>query len=86
MDGNRDLIPAGTRPALDWLRGEPMLEELLRDPVLRILMRSDGIDPEDFRAFLRELRGAARARRQRDTTGGASPHPHPSHAPSATRR
>ena len=54
--------PAATR----WLRGEPRLDELLADPVVFSLMRSDGIDPARFRIFLDEIRRDARARRRRD--------------------
>jgi hypothetical protein len=52
--------------AAKWLRGEPRLEELLADPVVFSLMRSDGVDPARFRVFLDEIRRDARARRQRD--------------------
>jgi len=52
--------------AAKWLRGEPRLEELLADPVVFSLMRSDGIDPARFRVFLDEIRRAARSRLQRD--------------------
>ena len=59
--------------AAKWLRGEPRLEELLADPVVFSLMRSDGIDPARFRVFLDEIRRAARSRRQRDRDDAASP-------------
>lgn len=32
-----------------WLHGEPSVEELLRDPIARILMRYDGITEDDVR-------------------------------------
>jgi hypothetical protein len=59
MDGNRDAIQDRARPARDWLRGEPPLDELLDDSVLHTLLRSDGIDPADLRRFLRRLRRSA---------------------------
>lgn len=77
MDGNRDAIQDGARPARDWLSGEPRLDELLDDSVLHTLLRSDGLDPERLRVFLRELRRHARARAQRAMTGAAPPLPLP---------
>jgi len=41
---------------------EPSLEELLCDPVLGSLMRSDRVDPRRFRAFLLGLRLSAPGR------------------------
>jgi hypothetical protein len=58
MDGNHDAIQ--THAPREWLSGEPRLDELLEDPVLRTLLRSDGIDPADLRLFLRRLRKHAR--------------------------
>jgi len=52
--------------AANWLRGEPRLEELLADPVVFSLMRSDGIDPARFRVFLDEIRRDARSHQRRD--------------------
>jgi hypothetical protein len=54
--------PEATR----WLCGEPRLDELLADPVLFSLMRSDRIDPVRFRVFLDEVRHRARTRRNRE--------------------
>ena len=61
-DGNWDVARDGPRPVRAWLRGEPTLDELLDDSVLRALLRSDGIDPARFRDFIDELREGARAR------------------------
>jgi hypothetical protein len=61
--------PEATR----WLCGEPRLDELLADPVLFSLMRSDRIDPVRFRVFLDEVRRAARSRRRRDRDDAATP-------------
>jgi len=30
-----------------WLRGEPTIEEVMADPIVHFVMRSDGIRPED---------------------------------------
>jgi len=62
MGGERVNCRAADGPAREWLRGEPLLEELLRDPVLGSLMRSDGVDPRRFRAFLQGLRASAPGR------------------------
>lgn len=36
-----------------WLRGEVPLEEMLEDPIIRLLMERDGLDKEAVRsAFL----------------------------------
>jgi hypothetical protein len=60
MGGHRVTRRNAEWAARGWLRGEPLLEELLSDPVLGTLMRSDGVDPRRFRAFLRDLRKPAR--------------------------
>jgi len=69
-DENWDVTRAAS--AQGWLRGEPMLEELLDDSVLRALLRSDRIDPVRFRGFLDELRGSVSARTRRDRVDEAS--------------
>jgi hypothetical protein len=52
-----DQISFSDEPATaKWLRGEPLLDELLADPVLGSLLRSDGVDPARFRVFLDEMR------------------------------
>jgi hypothetical protein len=71
-DRSHVVVRAGT-PARDGLCGEPTLEELLDDSVLRTLLRSDGIDPKGLRVFLRELRRHAHARERHDTTLAAPP-------------
>jgi hypothetical protein len=35
-----------------WLSGEPTLEEALSDPVVRAVMRRDGVDPDALRRLL----------------------------------
>jgi hypothetical protein len=70
MGGHRVTRCSAERAARGWLRGEPLLEELLSDPVLGTLMRSDGVDPRRFRAFLEGLRKSAPGR---DTRSCARP-------------
>jgi hypothetical protein len=60
MDGTSMAMPTGEPARSSWLHGEPALEDLLRDPMLRTLMRSDGVDPDGFRDFLDELRRKGR--------------------------
>jgi hypothetical protein len=71
MCGDQVSVPDEPEAA-KWLRGEPRLDELLADPVLGSLLRSDGVDPARFRVFLDEQRRSARARRQRDRVDEAS--------------
>jgi hypothetical protein len=70
MGGRRITRRGAERATRGWLRGEPLLEELLSDPVLGTLMRSDGVDPRRFRAFLQGLRKSAPGR---DTSHCACP-------------
>jgi hypothetical protein len=62
MPDHRVTRRSAERTARRWLHGEPLLEELLSDPVLGTLMRSDGVDPSRFRAFLQDLRKSAPGR------------------------
>jgi hypothetical protein len=41
-----------------WLKGEPKLSDLLADPVIGLLMRRDGVHPDNLRALLRHLNDA----------------------------
>ena len=65
MCGDQVSFPDEPEPT-GWLRGEPRLDELLADPVLSSLMRSDRVDPVRFRVFIDEARRKVRARRQRE--------------------
>ena len=38
-----------------WLKGEPTLRETLDDPVIRLIMRRDRVDPDHLHAFLRDV-------------------------------
>jgi hypothetical protein len=46
----RQLQPAA-EPAIQDNR-EPSIKELLAEPVVRALMKADGVDPEDVKALL----------------------------------
>jgi hypothetical protein len=37
---------------MDWLQGEPTLDEALSDPVIQAILIRDRIDPEGLRRFL----------------------------------
>ncbi len=45
-----------------WLRGEASLEEMLEDPIVRLVMERDGLDKEAVQSVFM----AASARRSRD--------------------
>jgi hypothetical protein len=44
--------------------GEPTLEEMLSDPIIRAVIEADGIDPQELAATLRQT-GRMLARRTR---------------------
>jgi hypothetical protein len=51
--------PAQTTSKCAWARrcgGEPRLDELLDDPIMTLLWRSDGLEPASARAMLESLR------------------------------
>ena len=41
---------------MQWIHGEPSLDEVLNDPVIRALMRRDGVEVESLRVLIRGLR------------------------------
>lgn len=45
-----------------WIAGEPRLEEMLRDPVVRAVMARDGLNDARLRAALAAGRAALRRR------------------------
>ncbi|MBO0902298.1 hypothetical protein [Jiella sonneratiae] len=47
--------PAGARPGLseDCMTGEPTLEELLAEPIARLLMARDRVDPDLLEELVR---------------------------------
>lgn len=55
MSGRGTAILAPERNRVNrnvWLYGEPSVDELLRDPIARILMRHDRITEADVRAAI----------------------------------
>jgi len=40
-----------------WIAGEPSVEELLRDPVMRALLRRDGLSAQDLMGAIARGRG-----------------------------
>ena len=43
-------------------RREPTLEDMLAEPIVRVVMARDGVDPDEVRALMRQL-SRARTRR-----------------------
>jgi hypothetical protein len=43
---------------MEWLKGEPTLDDVLSDPTIHALMERDEVDPDDFRMFLEDVRSA----------------------------
>ena len=48
-----------------WLSGEPSLDDMLKDPIVRILMKRDGLSEEMVRAVFRDAARRLRARSER---------------------
>jgi hypothetical protein len=42
---------------MDWLAGEPTLDETLSDPVVQAVMKRDEVDLDDLRRFLEDIGG-----------------------------
>ena len=40
---------------MDWLFGEPRLDDLLSDPVIAVAMARDGVDPASLRLLMRDV-------------------------------
>ena len=66
----RDILVCTTRRE-DFLT-EPTLPQLLNDPLTRLLMASDGVDPRELRELFAEIAGL-RARCAGQTKGTNSP-------------
>ena len=45
-----------------WLSGEPALDDMLADPIVRILMEHDGLSEESVRCVFQEAAERLRAR------------------------
>ena len=48
MEGHREITSERARPDC-WLRGEPELEELLRDPLLLLVLRNSKTSVDEIR-------------------------------------
>jgi hypothetical protein len=47
---------------MDWLHGEPSLDEVLADPIIHALMQRDGVDPRELKALIEDVTRAVRRR------------------------
>jgi hypothetical protein len=59
---------------MDWLHGEPSLDDVLADPIIRALMQGDGVDPCNLNALIKDVRRALR-RHGGSTQGGSQDKP-----------
>ena len=50
----------------DWLKGEPQLDDMLTDPIVRLVMRRDNVGPADVWAAVDLARIGLRGRRRRE--------------------
>ncbi len=48
-----------------WLTGEPALDDMLADPIVRILMERDGLSEDSVRRVFRDAAKRLRARAER---------------------
>jgi hypothetical protein len=63
-------------------RGEPRLDDLLDDPMMHLLWRSDGLEPHTARATIRALQALVRWRQARGDGAGGIAADRPTRAPS----
>ena len=52
-----------------WLLGEPTIDEMLLDPTVIAMMSRDGVEPDDVRLLIRDVR----RRLKRDTRSTIQP-------------
>ena len=45
-----------------WLSGEPSLDDMLKDPIVRLLMKRDGLSEDTVRAVFQDAAERMRAR------------------------
>jgi len=45
----------------NWLRNEPSIDDILQDPIVRLLMQRDGVSEQSLRQNLTPLNEARRA-------------------------
>ncbi|MDX1574860.1 MAG: hypothetical protein R3285_01625 [Kiloniellales bacterium] len=48
-----------------WLSGEPSLDDMLKDPIVRLLMKHDGLSEDTVRAVFQDAAKRLRARSNR---------------------
>jgi hypothetical protein len=48
---------------MEWLEGEPTLEDVLSDPTIHVLMERDEVSPDDLRLLLADVKNALEGRR-----------------------
>ena len=41
-----------------WCAREPSISEILAEPIVRAVMKADGVEPHEFEAILRNARGS----------------------------
>lgn len=47
-----------------WLEGEPTIDDVMADPIVHVLMRSDGVGPEDVWETVRIVSNHLREQRR----------------------
>jgi hypothetical protein len=52
------------RRELCFINGEPSLDEILNEPIIRLMMDRDGVKPQSLRAALGEIANRAVKRRR----------------------
>jgi len=48
----------------DWVHGEPTIDDVMADPIVHFVMRSDGIKPEDVWEIVRIISTHLQEQRQ----------------------
>ncbi len=48
-----------------WLSGEPSLDDMLKDPIVRLVMKRDGLSEDAVRAVFKDAAERLRARTDR---------------------
>lgn len=46
---------------MTWCDREPTLKDILSDPIIMVVMKADGVDPQQLEATLREMAPGLRA-------------------------
>jgi hypothetical protein len=75
-------VPQVSRVNMNW-NGDPMLEDILSDSIVKAVMEADGVDPGGLRAMMQEV---ARGRMAIRWAPGADPNKVPGTARRAASR